>query len=207
MDQPRLQCRVVIYTNQNPRTFRIYANRMKYVHLSNAFGLDVYPRNKGGEFCNYLNQELILKGGSSWSVCMHDMYYIPNTWFNIRPTNNTIHIKVSNVESGGGNSEIGSQFTAQIAAGDYVDGVVLMQAVINTRNQALFDYFKSSGADGHYYRQDLYSLGSNAHIPWLRRQHNWAREQPSTHVVIDDSKPKALQEAKEKLHIPSDWDP
>src|SRR5271167_4275270 len=133
------------------------------------------------------------------------MYYIPNTWFNIRPTNNTIHIKVSNVESG--NSEIGNEFTVQIAAGDYVDGVVLMQAVINALNQALFDYFKSSGADGHYYRQDLYSLGSNAHIPWLRRQHNWAREQPSTYVVIDESKPKALQEAKEKLHIPNDWDP
>src|SRR5271167_712304 len=178
MDQPRLQCRVVIYTNQNPRTFRIYANRMKYVHLSNAFGLDVYPRNKGGEFCNYLNQELILKGGSGWSVCMHDMYYIPNTWFNIRPTNNTIHIKVSNVDTSG--DEIGGQFTAQIAVGDYVDGIVLMQAVINALNQALFDYFKSSEGNGHYYRQDLYgdSHGANAHIPWLWRQVNWARIEP-----------------------------
>src|SRR5271167_4030939 len=134
MDQPRLQCRVVIYTNQNPRTFRIHANRMKYVHLSNAFGLDVYPRNKGGEFCNYLNQELIFKGG--WSVCMHDMYYIPNTWFNIRHTNNTIHVKVSNVETsgGGGGGEIEGQFTAQIAVGNYDDGIVLMQAVINALN-------------------------------------------------------------------------
>src|SRR5271167_4420273 len=117
--------------------------------------------------CNYLNQELIFKGGGSWSVCMHDMYYIPNTWFNIRPTNNTIHIKVSNVETSG--NEIGGQFTAQIAVGDYVDGIVLMQAVINVLNQALFDYFKSSGANGYYYRQDLYSLGSNEDILWLQR--------------------------------------
>ena len=65
---------------------------MKNIYLSNTLCKDTYPGNKGGEFSNYLNQTLKLNG--SWSVALNELYYIPNTWHNIRKNGNKIFIKI-----------------------------------------------------------------------------------------------------------------
>src|SRR5271167_3303372 len=177
---------------------------MKHVYLSNRFGVDVYPLNVGGRFVNYLYEPLILP--PQCSVGIHEIYYLPNGWYNVRSTNNKITIKISNVKKDDG-TFTSHNMTTQIPPNQYVNGIALMQAVINALNQALFDYFKSSEGNGHYWHADSDSVKLDQ-TNWLWRQVNWARIEPYTYVVIDDdSKPKALQEAVEKLYIPADWDP
>src|SRR3977135_3247185 len=66
---------------------------MKNLYLSNLMCGDVYPDNRPGEFTNYLNQPL--KG--SWSVALNEMYYVPDTWHNIRYPGNVIQLKISSM--------------------------------------------------------------------------------------------------------------
>src|SRR5271156_4847261 len=175
---------------------------MKHVYLSNRFGIDVYPRNVGGRFVNYLNEPLILS--PQCSVGIHEIYYLPNGWHNIRSTNNTIQLKISNVKKDDG-SFIENRMTVEISPKQYADGISLMRAVVNGINRSLYEYFKSQAA-GFYWMRDL---GSPARDWWYNRQGGWKRQEPYTYIdkTVNQNKPSSLQEWKEVEVIPSDWDP
>ena len=176
---------------------------MKHVYLSNRFGVDVYPRNVGGGFVNYLNEPLILP--PQCSVGIHEIYYLPNGWYNVRSTNNTISMRISNVKKDDG-TFTSHNMTTQIPPNQYVNGIALMQAIVNSINKVLYEYFRNSEAAGFYWKRDL---GSPARDWWYNRQGGWKREQPYTYIdkTVNQNKPGSLQEWKDVEVIPGDWDP
>ena len=52
--------------------------------LSSDFCHTNHPDNHGGMFINDLNQTMYFNNpGEKWSIAVKDVFYIPNSWFNI----------------------------------------------------------------------------------------------------------------------------
>jgi hypothetical protein len=60
--------------------------------LSSLLCKDAYPENNGGNFHNYLNQELHLDGGCK--IALSEVIYEPNSWDNVREGSNDVKISM-----------------------------------------------------------------------------------------------------------------
>ena len=64
---------------------------MTHLYLSNTACKNQFPNNKSGEFTNYLNQPL----PNDCSIALNEIAYSPETWYNVRNTNNVIKMTYS----------------------------------------------------------------------------------------------------------------
>src|SRR5277367_4524774 len=71
---------------------------MEAVFLSSDQCLKEFPENQGGDFCNILNHgfSVASQRGQYMKVSLAELFYIPNSWSNIRPGENYIDFQISN---------------------------------------------------------------------------------------------------------------
>src|SRR5277367_5127247 len=71
---------------------------MEAVFLSSDQCLKEFPENQGGDFCNILNHgfSVASQRGQYMKVSLAELFYIPNSWSNIRPGGNFIDVKITN---------------------------------------------------------------------------------------------------------------
>ena len=65
------------------------------VILSSTLCREEYPNNNGCDFTNQLNQPLDLSRGK-WGVCVSEIVYEPNFWYNIRQPFNVFSVTIEN---------------------------------------------------------------------------------------------------------------
>src|SRR5258708_9725687 len=59
---------------------------------------DTYPENHGGEFSNVLNQSLEFDDpNDAWTVALGEIFYLPDSWYNIRDGYNEMKISMTNL--------------------------------------------------------------------------------------------------------------
>ena len=51
-----------------------------------------YPNNYGGKFVNTLNEAIDFTGGDNWGVALKEIYYMPDSWDNVRDGGNEFQI-------------------------------------------------------------------------------------------------------------------
>ena len=71
---------------------------MEAVFLSSDQCLKEFPENQGGDFCNILNHgfSVASQRGQYMKVSLAELFYIPNSWSNIRSGENFIDVQISN---------------------------------------------------------------------------------------------------------------
>ena len=199
---------------------------MRNIYLSNVLCKDIYPQNKGGEFSNCLNQTLKFDG--SWSVALNEMYYIPNSWHNIRKSNNKILMKISQrqyttretlyIFSNRAQANIPylgnpkyyamsdiENIECEIPIGQYIDVFDLITAIVYAMNVALYEYLARVNADVSIFHHNIQRGTNDA---FIRRSGQYERDKPKWVIKKDTSnKPEALREDKWVLQIPDGWDP
>ena len=67
---------------------------MHSVILSSTLCREEYPNNNGCDFTNQLNQPLDLSRGK-WGVCVSEIVYEPNFWYNIRQPFNVFSVTIA----------------------------------------------------------------------------------------------------------------
>ena len=68
------------------------------IFLCSSLCKDTYPENHGGEFSNVLNQSLEFDDpNDAWTVALGEIFYLPDSWYNIRDGYNKIKVSLTNL--------------------------------------------------------------------------------------------------------------
>jgi hypothetical protein len=159
-------------------------------------------------------------------MALKELFYLPNSWYMIRKTNNAIHLKFSHY----GMRNISyhppilvplepSEITIHLTSNNYTDAFDLLREIIWKLNHAIHTHMYKLKVDQRAYRRfylysetDSYNQHNTQKDYLMRTGAQWEREKPHWKLKKasedkDPNKPKALKEDKYVWYVPPDWDP